>query len=105
MNRGADMTIAHRIHSLLNSEHDLESENAKASVEKMIYLAYYIGREEGTRRTADLYTKLLAEQKERARQCRYSKMAMRVLGNREFIYQPDYRMDLTRTFGGDRADV
>ena len=99
------MTIVERIHSLLNSEHDLESENTKASEEKMIYLAYYIGREEGTRRTADLYTNLLAGQRERARQCRYSKMAMRVLGDKEFIYQPDYRMDMTRTFGGDRADV
>ena len=99
------MTIINRVKSLVDSELDLGSEYDAASVEKMIYMAYYIGLEEGTHKTADLYTNLLAEQRERARQCRYSKMAMKVLGDKEYIYQPDYSMDMTKMFGHDRADA
>ena len=45
------MTIINRVKSLVDSELDLGSEYDAASVEKMIYMAYYIGLEEGTHKT------------------------------------------------------
>ena len=94
------MTINERIKTAL-SEFDCE----KDDINKLVALAYYIGREEAAKELADKYNALLKEQRARATACRYYRMALDVLGDVEYIYSLDYYRDMTSTFGADKTDL
>ena len=98
------MTIIERVKSVVHSDVDLCS-TGTASIEKMIAMAYWMGREEAARQVSDMYSKHIAEQRERAEKCRYRHMAEAVVGNERFLYCSDYAGDMTGTFGSDPADI
>lgn len=98
------MTIAERVRSIVDSRVDLTDE-VPAGIEKMIYMAYYMGREDATREISDRYNALLREQRQRAQECRYHNLAAAIVGDAEYIYSSDYAAGMTSTFGGDPADV
>ena len=98
------MTITERVRSIVDSQVDLTDE-VPAGIEKMIYMAYYMGREDATREISDRYNELLQEQRKRAQECRYHNLAAAIVGDVEYIYSSDYGMEMTSTFGGDPADV
>lgn len=99
------MTIAERINAIMNTQHNWNDENTPATIEKMIAMAYYMGRESATKEISDEYRALLAAQRERANACRYSKMANAIIGDQDYIYSGDYRGEMTSIFGGDMADI
>ena len=76
-----------------------------ASIEKMILLAYEIGREEATKEVSNAYANLLHKIRERADQCRYHHMVRRIIGDTKYIYHSDYAGRVAKEFGGDLADV
>jgi len=100
------MTINERIKSIIANPEDIDmSYEQAASAEKMIYIAYWIGREAAAREVSDAYNRHLSAQHERAAQCRYNRMAAAVVGPESYIYSADYSQEMTATFGGDPADI
>lgn len=97
------MTIKERVKSIVESY--TFGNNNEADIEKMVYMAYYIGREEAVKEVSDMYTEHIRKQHERAEACRYKHMANAVVGTETHLYHPDYRMDMTTTFGSDMADI
>ena len=95
------MTILERVKSIVNDNIDMND----SSVEKLIYMAYYIGREEAVKEVSDMYIRHIAKQHERAGKCRYRHMAESIVGPERYLYHPDYRQDMTATFGSDPADI
>ena len=87
------MTVLEKVKTCVNN---LECD--KDCVEKLIALAYYIGKEEATRDISDKYN-------ERANACRYKHMAHFVIGDTKFIYSPDYAGDMTEAFGSDETNI
>lgn len=98
------MTIIERINQILDSHINFVDE-APASIEKMIFVAYMIGMEKGEMQTSELYNAHIAKQHKRAEACRYHKMAAEIVGPETYIYTPNFRGDITSTFGGDAADI
>ena len=97
-------TIYDAIKKMLSNEYgalDLDTDN----VAKLVYIAYYIGREEATRRVSDSYTELIANMRKRAAKCRYHRMANKVIGPFNHLYFDDYSGDMTETFGSDLTDL
>ena len=94
------MTIIDRIQAAL---HKVDYE--RDDIEKLIVLAYYIGREEATRRVADAYTAHIAKQHARALESRYYRMAYEIVGPEEYIYMSDYSGIMTETFGADETEL
>lgn len=94
------MTVIERVRQCVESL-DCEKDNT----EKLIALAYYIGREEATRETSDKYKKLIREQRAKANACRYKHMANEIIGKADYIYCPDYSGDMTATFGSDDTEI
>lgn len=70
---------------------------------KLIALAYYIGREEGVKRICDKHAAKIAAMRVKARSCRYHNMSHAVIdaGGQDIIYDADYAGDMTATFGDD----
>lgn len=104
------MTIKERVHSVEETGWDspavdMDHPDKPATTEKMILLAYEIGREEATKEVSDAYTDLLRKIRERADNCRYHHMARGIVGDTKYIYHPDYAGCVTEEFGDDRADV
>lgn len=95
------MTVVERIRAAVNSCGDMN----KDSIDKLISLAYYIGREEATRTVSDDYTAHIKVQKERAAACRYNKMAATIVGPEDYIYHSDYAMDMMMAFGNDETTL
>lgn len=62
-------------------------------LEELIRLAYYLGAETEARDHGERVDKLLKEQKERARQCRYHKLGLYIQGNVDYVYSPNYAGD------------
>jgi ABC-type Fe3+-citrate transport system substrate-binding protein len=96
------MTVIERINLAVSSgnyEHD--------NIDKLISLAYHIGKEIATREVCDKHTKIFNECRERAKHERYYNIANRVLGNinNDVIYHPDYAMDMKSTFGSDETNI
>lgn len=94
------MTVIERVKECVNN---LECD--KDSIEKIIALAYYIGKEEATREVSDAYTKLIREQRKRAAECRYKHMAEKVIGDQNYIYFGDYDGAMTGLFGSDDTKI
>jgi len=97
------MTVLERVKECVNHNGNVDYD--VDSIEKVIALAYFIGREEATKEVSDKYTALLAEQRERANNCRYKHLAHSVIGDTDYIYSPDYAQDMTATFGSDETNV
>ena len=98
------MTILERVKSIVNSNIDM-IEWHDSSVEKLIYMAYYIGREEAVKEVSDMYVRHVAEQHERAGKCRYRHMAESIVGPERYLYHTDYCQAMTALFGSDPADI
>ena len=94
------MTIKERIKQAIDNM-DCDVDN----IEKVIALAYYIGREDAAKTTSDMYNDVLAAQIKRANGCRYHNMAMDIQGGIHYVYTSDYSGDMTKTFGGDETNV
>ena len=77
----------------------------KDTTEKLIALAYFIGKEEATREVSDSYKKLIQEQRKRAAECRYKHMAEKVIGDQNYIYFGDYDGAMTGLFGSDDTKI
>lgn len=91
------MTYREKIFNILDQDIDLDTD----SVEKLVYIAYMMGREKADREVSDLYRNHLAEQRKRAEACRYNHMAEKVIGAETYLYTPDYAGEITAEFGGD----
>jgi len=96
------MTVIERINKaieLKNYEHD--------SIDKIISLAYYIGKETATKDICDKHSRIFNECRKRAKQERYYNIANRVLGvnNNDIIYHSDYACDMKYTFGSDETNI
>ena len=96
------MTILGKINSLIHHGGALDLEADITN--KLIYIAYYIGREAAARELADSYNALIAEMRQRAAECRYHRMANEIRGDKNYIYSPDYAGDMTATFGSDATE-
>ena len=102
------MTILDRIRQIMSDNceaQNITDDSTPASLEKMVWVTYWVAYEAATRRTSDVYSKHIAEQKQRANSCRYTHMANRIVGPQDYIYLSDYSGDITATFGGDPADI
>lgn len=94
------MTVIERIRKAVDNL-DCEEDN----IDKLIALAYYIGREEATREVSDKYNAVLAEQRERADNCRYHKLAHQIIGSARYIHTGDYSQDMKTMFGSDETEL
>ena len=65
------------IKNIINTETEMD----KDSIEKLVKIAYYMGREEAAREVSDKYSDHIAEQKQRASECRYHNMAAEIVGD------------------------
>ena len=99
------MTIAERVNNLVNNQINFGSEYDPASIEKMIVMAYYMGREAAAKEVSDMYRSHIKAQKDRAGSCRYHNMAASVVGAEDYLYSSDYAGDMTNMFGRDRSDI
>lgn len=94
------MTVLERIRAaMVRVDYDRDD------VDKLIALAYQIGREEATREVSDDYDKLISEQNAKADRCRYRHMAHEIVGDKKYIYHSEYAGDITETFGSDETRI
>lgn len=94
------VTAADRIRAAVQN-HDMEADD----INKLLALAYYMGREEAAKEVSDMYNKHIAEQKKRAEACRYYKMAREVVGTEDYLYSSDYAGEMSSIFGGDETKI
>jgi len=94
------MTIRERILKALENR-EMETD----SIDKIIALAYYMGKEQGVKEVCDSAKAIFTEQQKRAVESRYHNMAMAIQGNINYIYHPDYAGDMTAEFGSDRTVI
>lgn len=94
-------TVRTRIKEAVDNCKDMEGDN----LDKLLAVAYYMGREEATREVSDKYNAHLAAQHERAEACRYYKMAAAIVGPEKFLYCPDYAGEMSATFGNDATEL
>lgn len=95
------MTILERIKIARESNEAWKDED---TLNKLIALAYEIGRESGVKEISDDYTALIASMRERANACRYPHMANAIIG-KAHIYHYAYAGDITDTFGSDKTNL
>ena len=79
---------------------DILHKTEMTDTERLISTAYYMGAESSARAVIDEHRR----QVDRADKCRYHNMASEVIGD-AFIYDDNYSMDVTNTFGGRYIDV
>lgn len=82
----------------------LQAEN-KEGLQKVIAIAYWMGEERATKRVSDDYINLIKAQQERAMQCRYYKLASKIIGDVDYIYYPEYRQDITNGIANDKSNI
>lgn len=99
------MTVKEKIMSIVDAPnqdgYDMDIDDWR----KLVAMAYYIGRESAVREISDMYNAHIAEQKKRADACRYSHMAHAVVGEKNYLYHPDYCMEMTTLFGSDETNL
>lgn len=96
------MTTKERIMQIVNNIHtDMEAD----TMEKLICVAYWIGRESATKETSDKYNALIATQNERAEKSRYKHFAKSIIGDQKYIYCSDYAGEMTSIFGNDITNL
>lgn len=92
----------------------LEEHKNDGSIEAMVLYAYRVGREHGVKELGDAYTKVFQKITEKIENDRYSKYMNEKLfsnsveeygfydiGNKKFIYHPDYSQSAGATFCSD----
>lgn len=94
-------TVRTRVKEAIGNCKDMEGD----SLDKLLAVAYYMGREEATREVSDKYNAHLTAQHERAEACRYYKMAAAIVGPEKFLYCPDYAGEMSATFGNDPTEL
>ena len=94
------MTIKERIKQAL-ANMDCETD----SIDKVIGLAYYMGREDAAKEICDKASTIFEKQSKIAQNCRYRNLAMKVQGNITCIYHGDYSQIMTEEFGGDETTI
>lgn len=94
------MTINERIKQAIEN-FDGETDN----LDKIIALAYFIGREDATKELSDKVNAIFADQKKRANACRYHNVAMSVQGDIDRVYSPDYSQGMTTCFASDETNL
>jgi hypothetical protein len=94
------MKANERIQNAVKSA-DMEVDN----IDKLISLAYYMGRESAAKEVCDAARKTFGEQHKRAIENRYHLLAEKVVGNVTHIYHPDYAGDMTDMFGSDETKL
>lgn len=97
------MTTLEKIMEIVNSQDVDMSDSSPASAEKLIQLAYWFGREDAAREICDKHNAMIADQKHRAEECRYHRMAAEIIGKETMIYSGDYSGDMHGMFGHDPA--
>ncbi len=75
-----------------------------ANVNALIAYAYYLGRCEAAKEVCDKAKEIFKEQKSRAAECRYHKMAMEVQGNNDYVRHQDYDQWI-RDFSEDETEI
>ena len=95
------MTIIERIKNAIENHNNWSEDN----IDKLIAVAYYIGREEATRQVSDAYTAHISKQKARAAKCRYKHMAAEIVGPENHLYFGDYAMEFSQSFGQDDTSL
>lgn len=95
------MTVKEKIMALVHNDYDMEVDNW----EKLVIMAYYIGRESSAREVSDRYRTLIAQQRQRAQECRYTHMANKIIGDEDYIYHSDYAGEMTVAFGNDKTEL
>lgn len=96
------MTILERIKTAVDSK---EAYGDKDTINKLIALAYEIGRESATKEVSDDYNTLIASMRKRADACRYLHMANNIIGKANYIHHTAYAGDITDTFGSDETNL
>jgi hypothetical protein len=94
------MTVKERIEKALENR-EMETD----SIDKIIALAYYLGREQAAKEVCNSAKQIFTEQQKRAAESRYHNFAMAIQGNINYIYHPDYAGDMTAEFGSDRTVI
>lgn len=95
------MTAIERIRAAVHADKDMDSD----TLDKLLTVAYMMGREEAAREVSDRYNALLAAQNARADACRYHNLAHEIIGKERYVYSPDYAGDYTATFGSDETNL
>lgn len=75
------------------------------SIDKLIALAYLIGREDATREISDKYNEILSDQRKRADESRYHNFANEIIGYKQYIYSGDYAQGMKESFGSDKTKL
>lgn len=96
------MTILERIKVARESSEAWKDED---TLNKLIALAYEIGRESAAKEISDDYTALIASMRERADACRYPHMANAIIGDKNYIHHSLYAGDVTECFGSDETNL
>lgn len=96
------MTILERIKVARKSNEAWKDED---TLNKLVALAYEIGRESGVKEASDDYTALIASMRERANACRYPHMANAIIGDKNYIHHSLYAGDVTECFGSDETNL
>lgn len=73
-------------------------------LEELIRLAYYMGAETEARDHGEKVGRLLKEQKERARKCRYHKLGLYIQGDVDYVYSSNFAGDWSAAFA-ERLDL
>lgn len=82
--------LEERINEIVSKAFGNGSISNEDTIERIVAAAYFMGYEKGIKNASDEYTKLLREQKERAKKERYHNIAMRVQGNIDYIWMYNY---------------
>ena len=98
------MKAKDRIKQIVNNR-DTDMSEDSDTWEKLVKLAYWMGRESATKETSDKYAKLIAMQNERAKKTRFIHLARQIIGDQEYIYCPDYDGFYTSVFGNDKTNL
>ena len=97
------MTVKEIINKVRSRDYRIDLD--EDTIEKIVYLAYECGKSDGAQHAASLYSSELRNQKERAKKCRYHKLAMNIQGNIEWLYDTNYANDMFETFADDVTHV
>lgn len=78
----------------------------EGTLDDLLRMAYFLGKEDGAQEACDMATKRWHEQQVRALRCRYWRQALKIVGDaadftsgKGFIYHPDYSHDYSAVFG------
>ena len=94
------MTVKERIRQAVDSmDCDVDDIN------KIVALAYYMGREQAAKEVCDRANTIFAAQRKAAQDCRYRNMAMQIQGGYEYIHHADYSQTMSDMFGADYTSL